>query len=191
MHLYTSRQQWVLTAFVATCHICRKYLKPDVYWYVTKQKLYITFTSPQFINHQLFLLHPAFSSFFLSQLPLFSYFFLCPFLLSTLPMHRHRPIYLPVSPFYLINPSVSLGQDTLRRLSYCPGWGKSIDLLTFWCVPFFSCHRLCLILFASLRRENKACFFVCSGCGLLGQGGTRKPSKSETRFFDLLMFLLH
>lgn len=127
-----------------------------------------------------------------TSVPLFS-FHLSSILPSfTLPMHRHELLPLLASlPVYLLtSPCLSVGQGTKQRLSYRPGWGRALNY--FWCVTFFSCHRLYLILFPSLNGEKKPVFLVCSDCGLLGQGGSHKPSQSETlwsRFFDLLLFI--
>lgn len=190
-------KHWVLAAFMATCHIRRRYLKQHVYWYCNKTKAINQFRiGPHLFSHSSSenLLHPHFPfsppSVFSSHNYLYSSLFFPSLLPSPSPCIYIIPLSIPAV-YLSTSLCLSAGQGTLRRLIYCPSRGRA---LTFWCVPFFSRHRLCLILFPSLSGENKACFFVCSGCGLLGQGGSHKPSKSETlwsRFFDLLLFLLH
>lgn len=98
---------------------------------------------------------------------------------------------LPVSPFIYQPVSVSRwGRE------HCKGWATDLvgeeHWIFFMCFCFFSCHRLYLILFPSLNGEKTPVFFVFSDCGLLGQGGSHKPSQSKTlwsRFFDLLLFI--
>lgn len=98
-------------------------------------------------------------------------------------------VYLPPPPNLPVYLSTSPGGPGNTAKAELLSWlGKSIEFFDV----FLSCHRLCLILFPSLSGEKKPVFFVCSDCGLLGQGGSHKPSKSETlwsRFFDLLLFI--
>lgn len=124
----------------------RRYLKQDVYWYCNKTKAINPLIS------DLTSLHITPSSAFFSPtspppppspFPLTAtsvYFFSLYPVILLIPLHRSHPI-CPSPPSYLDD--LSMGQGTLRRLSYCPGCGKSIDFLM--CSFFFSCHRMCLI----------------------------------------------
>lgn len=122
-------------------------------------------TSPQFISNlwlrpQLCVTPPSISIF--SSPHSYLCFLLPPVLLS--PRKDNLPSVRP-SPPPLLSTSLWAGE-------HCEGWATVLvggRALTFWCVPFFSCHGLCLILFPSLDGENRACFFVCSGRGLLGK----------------------
>lgn len=117
-----------------------------------------------------------------SQLPLFS-FAPCPFV----PTHRQRPIYPPVPPSSLID--LSVGWGTLRRLSYCPGRGKSIDFLM---CSFLFLSRTVFDIVPLFRRREQS-LFLC----LQWSWSFRKKvvaislQSRKTCFFDLLLFLLH
>lgn len=124
MHHYTSRQQWVLAAFVAICHICRKYLKPDVYWYVTKQKLYITFILDLTSVHQ----SPTFFSSILLFPPFSSHSYLCFLIFSSVPSSfQPSPCIDIVLSICLCPPSI-----LSAPLSLCwPGYTAKAELLSW------------------------------------------------------------
>lgn len=98
------------------------------------------------------------------------------YLSACLPLPSYQPLCL------------SVGQGSLRRLSYCPGWGKSIDFLM--CSFLFSSQTVFDIVCLFKKREQS--LFLClQWSWSFRTRWYRKPSESEICFFDLLMFLLH
>lgn len=145
-------------------------------------------TSPQFISNlwprpQLCVTPPSISIFSSPHSYLCFLLPRCPFVLT----HRQRPIYLPVCPSSLIN--LCVGWGTLRRLSYCPGWGKSIDFLM---CSFLFLSRTVFDIVPLFRRREQS-LFLC----LQWSWSFRKKvvaislQSRKTYLFDLLLFLLH
>lgn len=166
LHRYPGRR--VLAAFCGCVPHWYKILETRCVLMLQQNKSYKSvscWTSPQFISNlwlrlQLCVTPPSISIF--SSPHSYLCFLLPPVLLS--PRIDNVPSIRP-SPPPLLSTSLWAGE-------HCEGWATVLvggRALTFWCVPFFSCHGLCLILLPSLDGENRACFFVCSGRGLLGK----------------------
>lgn len=70
--------------------------------------------------------------------------------------------------------------------------GKAIRLSDVFYLSLVK--EYCTTLFTNVRRGRKACL-VCRDCGLLGQGGSQKPSKFKVKslesLFSCFVFLLH